>query len=152
MDVQLLWHKSIILKSASATKNAIFTADLAEITDRSGVYLFFRSHGDNSEALYVGKANNLRVRIKQQLNNVNLMKGLENSASGSKRLVIGEFIGKKGLKPESILPKIEFTLIRHFVAMGHALLNKHGTVIERDSLTSDRTELKELIPRVIYFE
>lgn len=151
MELQLLWHKPIALKSAPV-QSGIYSVELADITDKPGIYLFLRSHGDSNEVLYVGKANNLRVRIKQQLNNLKLMKGVENSSTGSRRLAIGEFIGKSGQQPELLLSRIEFNLIRHFIANGHALLNKHGTIVEYDSLTSDRTELKELIPRVLYFE
>ncbi len=151
MDLHLHWHKAILLKNVSR-QNAIYVVDLERIPDSPGIYIFFRSYGKAQEALYIGKAKDLNSRIKQQLNNVKLMKGIENAEKGYRKLVLGEFLAKGGQRLSNSLETMEHALIRHYLSKGHRLLNIHGTTIRKKSLTSDRSELKHFIPYILYFE
>jgi excinuclease UvrABC nuclease subunit len=49
-----------------------------EIPSTSGIYCFYRKHGNCVCAVYIGKADNLEQRIKQQFNNVKLMMAKKN--------------------------------------------------------------------------
>jgi hypothetical protein len=60
----------------------IYEIDLDKLPRKPGVYIFIRKFGENSRALYIGKANRLRTRIKQQLVALRLMKGIQNAAIG----------------------------------------------------------------------
>ena len=151
MDLQLKWHKPLSLRDNSAN-NGIYTIDLDCLPDAPGIYIFLRVHGRTHEALYVGKANSLCTRVPQQLNNVKLMKGIENAANGSRKLAFAEFIAKKGQQQTRALRAIERSLIRYYLALGDQLLNIQGTRIVKHTLASERTDLKKFIPQTIYFE
>ena len=151
MDLQLKWHRPLSLWDDSAN-NGIYTTDLDKLPDTPGIYIFLRIHGSTHEALYVGKANCLCTRVPQQLNNVKLMKGVENAANGSRRLAFAEFISKKGQQQARALKAIEGSLIRYYLARGDQLLNVQGTRIVKHTLHSERTDLRKFIPQTIYFE
>ncbi len=151
MDLNLSWHKHLPLTDDSEN-NGVYTVDLSRIPNSAGIYMFFRVHGDSAKCLYVGKATNLKARIKTQLNNSKLMQGIKNSATGARRLIFGEFIAKPGQQEERSLLAMERTLIRHYLSLGEQLLNIKGTRMVKNSVTSDRPELKSFIPHVIYFE
>jgi hypothetical protein len=74
MDLHLEWGVPHRLRRS--TGDGIYEVDLSHIPEVPGIYIFLRVHGNLREALYVGKANNLRARIKQQLNVVKLMRGI----------------------------------------------------------------------------
>ncbi|MCX6903293.1 MAG: hypothetical protein NTW03_07415 [Verrucomicrobia bacterium] len=63
MNLALNWHKPLTLK-ADKDGNGIYTIALDDVPTEPGIYVFLRTHGSTSEALYVGKADNLRSRIK----------------------------------------------------------------------------------------
>jgi hypothetical protein len=153
MDLYLKWHKPIPLKD-SPSANRIYDVTLDSIPDTPGIYIFFRLHGVKHEALYVGKATSLKTRIRQHLNinNDKLMEGIKNSPNGSRSLAFGEFVAKPGQQLKRSLGRMERGLIRHYYALGDRLLNIQGIRIVEDSLTSQRSELKSLIPRALYFE
>lgn len=109
-------------------------------------------HGKTVECLYVGKATELRNRIKTQLNNSKLMQGVKNSATGKRQLFFGEFKAKPGQSEKTSLLAAERTLIRHYLSLGDQLLNIQGTRLVKDSVSSERPALKKFLPRVIYFE
>ena len=149
MDLNLEWGKPLPLVMSASD---LYWADADQIPHAPGVYVFFRQFGKSAEALYVGKATNLRTRIKQQLNAHRLMKGIEGASIGSRYIAIGELKRKPGQQIQPCLALIEHALIRHFLANGDELLNIHGSRIRKHSLTSERTTGRNLIPKVIYFE
>lgn len=152
MDLYLKWNNRIPLIAVSSG-NGIYDVALDRIPEKPGIYIFLRVHGTKKhEALYVGKATSLKSRIKQQLNNAKLMTGIMNSPNGSRTLVFGEFIAKPGQQLDKSLLRIEHALMRHYLAIGDQLLNVKGARIVKDSLTSERPELKSFIPSTIYFE
>ena len=151
MNLTLKWHKPLVLK-ADKDGNGIYIVPLNDIPTEPGIYIFLRTHGSTSEALYVGKANNLRSRIKQHLNNLKLMKGIENAETGKRFLAFAEFIPKQGQQQTKALCRIETAYIRHYLSDGHQLLNKQGTKMAKDSIASERSYLRKFIPKDFYFE
>ncbi|MCH2556379.1 MAG: hypothetical protein MK005_03665 [Alcanivorax sp.] len=151
MDLHVSWQNPLFLRNASASQG-IYSVDINRIPAQAGVYIFLRIHGESAKALYVGKAKNLKSRVKQQLNNVQLMKGIESAANGQRRLLIGVFEPKPGQSKDSSIARIEKALIRHYLAKGDALINKQGTRIKSGTVRSQRTALKKFIPTAINFE
>jgi len=149
MELKLKWHSPLALTDAS-NSNGIYSADLKDIPQRAGIYIFYREHGASRKALYIGKATNLKSRIKSQLNNVRLMKGIENSSSGSRRIIFAEFFAKPGQQEKKCILVIERALIRHYLALGDIILNIQGTKIKSDSIFSERIYLTKFIPATIH--
>lgn len=151
MEVILNWHDFKHLHNG-AHLNLIYTTDLGEIPETSGIYLFARQHGQAVSILYIGKALNLRTRIKSQLNNARLMKAIENTTRGARILIFAEVQLKRGQKIENALRVAETGFIRHYLLQGHDILNKQGTTIRQHIITSERAELKKHIPRKIFLD
>ncbi len=151
MDLNLIWHKPVNLRAADPRSSMIYEIDLDKLPRKPGVYIFIRKFGENSRALYIGKANRLRTRIKQQLVALRLMKGIQNAAIGPRAVVFAEFVPKPGQQVNVCLPLIEKALIRHFLSDGHDLLNKAGTRVAKHSLHSKKVT-GQMVPRRILFE
>ena len=125
MEISLKWVKPALLRDGKKDK-LIYTCDLDDVPDEPGIYVFCRKHGDSVEALYVGQAENIRKRIEQQLNSVELMMGLKQSDTGSRLMLIGVLETKRGQRQDRVLDIVEDAYIRHALGLGHALLNKKG--------------------------
>ena len=151
MDLKISWAGPLQL-TYQPDENALYGIALEDLPEKPGIYLFIREWGGVHHVLYVGRANKLKTRISQQLNNMKLMRGIEKAPNGVRLLSIGMYHPNKGAKIKIMLPMIERTLIRHYLDTGHSLLNIHGTNIVKHSITSDRNDLKELIPKTVYFE
>lgn len=80
MKLLLNWHRSVKLGKFP------YGTGTAEIPTTAGIYVFLRVHGVSAEALYVGKATNLKSRIKQQLNKLKLMTAILNATNGERRI------------------------------------------------------------------
>ena len=152
MKLALNWHKPLTLCRADKEDDGIYTIPLDDIPTEPGIYIFLRTHGSKSEALYVGKADNLRSRIEDQLNNLKLMKGIENAANGKRLVAYEEFVPRSGQQQKKALRRMETAFIRHYVSYGHQLLNKQGTKVVKDSIASERSALRKFIPKELYFE
>jgi hypothetical protein len=150
MEFNLQWGSALPLAKSG---DDFYGVDWEQIPKSPGVYVFFRAFGTSSEALYVGKAENLRSRIKGQFNSHKLMKGIENASIGYRYVVFGEFKQKPGQRTR-LLQTIERALIRHYLAKGDGLLNVQGTRVRKHSLASTRHTkiLHRLIPKDLYFE
>ena len=72
MKLNLEWGRPIPLKDGSR-QNLTYSVDQNKLPKATGVYVFGRRYGGNIEALYVGKANEMRGRIRGQLKNLPLM-------------------------------------------------------------------------------
>ena len=151
MDLNLEWGKPLPLKHAS---DGLYQVNLEEIPRSPGIYVFYRSFGDSARALYVGKAGDLRSRVKQQLNAHRLMTGIANAAIGSRFIAFGELKRKPGQQIAPCLALMEHALIRYYLAQKHELLNIHGSRVRKHSLASDHSTviLRGLIPKDIDFE
>jgi len=65
MELKLEWTRRIPLKNGAP--GLIYTVDLEKLPWAPGVYIFGRTFGRNFEALYVGRAQRIRGRIRGQL-------------------------------------------------------------------------------------
>ncbi len=151
MDLKLEWQKPVPLRSVRG-KGLIYALDLEKLPKAPGIYVFARRWGKGFEALYVGKANNIRGRTKQQLNNLRLVSHLKQAKAGDRVIIAGRSITKPAQKTQKVLALLERAFIRHFVAEGHDLVNKKGVRIRRHSIESDGPVSKKFIPSLMFLE
>lgn len=140
MKLNLQWHHSVKLGKFP------YSSGITKIPASAGIYVFLRVHGSSAEALYVGKATNLKSRIKQQMNNLKLMTGIQKAANGERRLVFAEFISRPGQQVAKAIPLCEKALIRYYLAQGHGLVNIQGTKLQFHELDSARSDLRKFLP------
>ena len=151
MELQIEWGRPIQLRDASKD-NMIYGLDLSKVNVAAGIYIFGRRWGRQFEALYVGKASNIRGRVKGHLNNLRLMQHLHNARTGKRVLLAGKLVTKRGQRLSKCLVLTERALIRYFLSEGHDLVNKQGTRLRRHQLESLGRHPKRFFPRVIYLE
>lgn len=150
VELSVVWSRPIPMKIAR-DRGLIYTTDLDRIPNVSGVYVFGRVFGENFEALYVGKADRLRGRVKQHLNNLRLMRHLEDAQIGKRVVIVGRFEAKPGQRANVCLPLIEKALIRHFLAEGHDLVNEQGTRRRQHEIISSRRPMR-FVPSTMFLE
>ncbi len=145
------WNKPIpLLKD---TRNGLtYDVNFDKIKPSPGIYMFARKWGSSYEALYVGKSENLRSRIKTHLNNHRLVKHIEGASSGKRVVIIGYPCTRSGQQMARVLKTLERVLIRHFLAEAHDLVNIHGIRIERHEIESDGGIPKAFIPSKMFLE
>ena len=85
--------------------------------------------------LYVGQALSIRYRVRDQFNNLKLMRGIQRAQIGRRVLLLGEILTKPGQKIKRVLNIVELSLIEHFVEKGYELLNKQGARLHYDTVT-----------------
>lgn len=141
INPHLKWHQPQCLRTYP------YSPDLNEIPQSPGIYLFYRMYGKRFQVFYVGKALNLRSRLKGQLNNLKLMNSIRDATNGAKMLAYAEVVTKPGQKAQLAILASERLMIRHFVEEGHVLFNIHGVKLKVQTLTNERpTQLVKLIP------
>lgn len=151
MKLHVEWTRPILLKDATA-QHLIYSMDLNKLPKAAGIYVLGRRFGKELEALYVGKANDIRGRVKGQLNNLRLMQHLRNAKIGKRVILAGRVITKPGQRRDKCLPLLERALIRYFLSEGHDLVNTQGTRVRRHELVSSGKQPKKFIPRLLYLE
>jgi len=151
MKLSVEWSRPIPLKDA-AKQNLIYSVVLDKLPTSPGVYVFGRRWGQKFEALYVGKANGIRGRVKNQLNNLRLMQHLKNAKDGKRIVLAGRIITKPGQQLDKCLPLIERALIRYFLSEAHDLVNKQGTRLRRHELSSSGKHPKRFFPGLMYVD
>lgn len=122
MKIELNWFEPIELGSSSSLRETIKNFDLKEIPEIAGVYIFYREYGESQYALYVGKSENIRTRMKSHFNSLKLIEGLEDSPQGKKKLIFAEIKTRSDLG--RALNQAEKGLIQHFIENEHPLLNQ----------------------------
>jgi len=152
MKLHVDWTRPFQLRVAKKTENLIYNLDLKKISTGAGVYIFGRRWGSQFEALYVGKASNLRSRIKGHLNNLRLMQHLKNAKTGKRIVLAGRMMTKPGQQMGKCLILVERALIRYFMSEGNDLVNKQGTRLSRHEVISDGTHPKRYFQRVMFVE
>jgi len=150
MKLQVDWGHPLSMRLASR-QGLIYLVDLDSLPRAAGVYVFGRQWGGGFEALYIGKADNIRGRVRNQLNNLRLMQHVRNAKSGGRIVLAGSLVPRPGQNAMSCLPILERTLIRHFLSEGHDLVNVQGTHIRRHEVESTRRP-RYFVPRVMYLE
>ncbi len=151
MNLQVEWGRPVQLKDA-IKENMIYGLDLGKVTAGAGVYIFGRHWGSQFEALYVGKAGNVRGRVKQHLNNLRLMQHLHSAKNGKRIVLAGTLVTRRGQQLPKSLLLAERALIRYFLSEGHDLVNKQGVRLRRHELASSGKHPKRFFPKVIYLE
>ncbi len=146
MKISVHWHPPVHLKSIR--KGVGYELDLEAVPACAGVYVFARTWGDGFEALYVGKANNIRSRLRQHLNNLRLMNHITSAALGKRVVITGAFEAKQGQRAASCLPLVERALIRHFLSEGHDLVNVHGRRLWQHQITMEG-QPRRLVPKAM---
>jgi len=126
MDLEVRWLSPFNL--VKSRTNLIYEVEnFEEIPEAPGIYVFGRAHGDSVSPLYIGKAVNLCSRIEQQLNNVKLMRAIENAPNAYRVLYVAEFIGKGGQGADKAISVIEAAFISAAMVEGFELINVKGT-------------------------
>ena len=151
MKLHVEWSRPIQLKDASKD-NMIYGLDPGRVTAGSGVYIFGRRWGSQFEALYVGKAGNIRSRVMGHLNNLRLMQHLRNAKTGKRIVLAGRLVTKRGQRLTKCLALTERALIRYFLSEGHDLVNRQGTRLRRHELESSGQHPKRFFPKEMYLE
>lgn len=129
MQVSLTWHPPIVLgPKASFAKNFSRETFDKHVTDKPGIYIFARRHGKNLIPIYIGKApKGLRKRLKQHLNNHNLIKALETHKSGSRILLVATVGAVTQSSIEKKVALAERAHIEYAMTSGYDLINVQGT-------------------------
>ncbi len=151
MILYIEWSRLIRLRDASKD-NLIYDIDLGKLPTDAGIYIFGRRWGSQFEALYVGKAGNIRNRVKGHFNNLRLMQHLKNAKSGNRVVLAGKLLTQRGQRLQKCLLLAERALIRHFLSEGDDLVNKQGVRLRRHELESSGQHPKRFFPRTIYLE
>lgn len=134
MKIELNWFEPIELGSSGTLRANIKNFDLKELPEIAGVYLFYREYGATQDALYVGKTENIRKRMKAHFNSLSLIEGLEKTPQGPKKLIFAEVKTRSDLG--RALNQAEKGLINHFDSHEHPLLNKKMMADHFDEITS----------------
>lgn len=93
----------------------------------------------------------MRVRVKQQFNNLKLMRAIEHAQIGRRVLLLGAVLTKPGQQLDRVLNVIENGLIEYFVAHEYELINKRGTKLAYDAVTFEGNLMsRQLCPRTFY--
>ena len=123
MDVGIVWQDHIELGSKSSFIKKLGEFDLGRIPTSPGIYIFARKFGNNLAPIYIGKATNLRSRVKTQLNNHRLLDAIANEKSGDRVLLLGIIKSNS----ENLLAKklnlAERTHIDHALTAGFEIVN-----------------------------
>jgi hypothetical protein len=110
-----------------------------------------RGWGKGFEALYVGKARNIRQRIKGQLNNLRLMQHLKGAKTGRRVVVAGSVVTRPGQQIDRCLAIAERAFIRHFLSDGDNLVNISGATLRQHEVESTRRP-GWFVPQVVFLE
>jgi hypothetical protein len=130
----------------------IYSADSSHLPAAAGVYVFGRQWGNQFEALYVGKAGNMRSRVKTHFNNLRLMQHLRNAKTGRRVVLAGRLLARPGQRTAKCIGLAERALIRYFLSEGHDLVNKQGTRLRRHEFRSSGRHPKRFFPKLMYLE
>jgi hypothetical protein len=151
MRLSVEWMRPILLKDGTRD-NLIYAVDPNKLPEFAGIYVLGRRWGSQFEALYVGKANRIRGRLKGQMNNLRLMQHLKNAKGGKRIALFGKVVTRPGQRLEKCMALIERALIRYFLSEGHDLVNKEGTRLRRHEIASSGKHPKRFIPGLMYVE
>jgi hypothetical protein len=151
MKLHIEWRRPIRLRDGRK-QGWIYTVDLAKLPSAPGIYVLGRRWGSQFEAIYVGKANKIRGRLKGQLNNLRLMHHLKGATGGKRVVLAGTIVTRPGQRLQKSLLLIERALIRYFLSEGHDLVNKQGTRLRRHQVLSSGKHPRRFIPNPLYLE
>lgn len=148
MKLQVDWQAPVGMRLASR-HGPVYQVSLEHLPAKPGVYVLGRQWGTDFEALYVGKAGNIRRRFNGQLNNLRLMQHLREAKAGNRVVIAGVLATHQGQQVDRCLPILERTLIRHFLSDGHDLVNIQGTRLRQHEVVSTRRP-NRFVPKVMF--
>lgn len=152
MKLHVAWEKPVPLKDASK-QNLIYVVDPDRLPNLAGIYVFGRKRRNGGfEALYVGRADNIRARVWGHRKNLPLMMHLKQARQGKLVVRAGVFKARPGQRPEKCIPIIERALIRHFLSDGHDLVNKAGTQLRRHEISTVGRHPNQFIPKCMFVD
>ncbi|MEO9279593.1 GIY-YIG nuclease family protein [Acinetobacter sp. WA-87] len=122
MKIELDWYEPIELGSSSTLKDNVKNFDFSLLPEISGVYIFYREYGNYQEALYVGKSENIRTRMKAHFDSMKLIDRLVETPKGQKKLIFAEVKSRSDLA--RALAQAEKGLINQLDDEKHPLLNR----------------------------
>lgn len=149
MNVELDWYEPIELGSSSTLKENVKNFDLSLLPEISGVYIFYREYGDYQEALYVGKSENIRTRMKAHFNSIKLIDGLVETPKGKKKLIFAEVKTRSDLA--KALAQAEKGLINQLDDEKHPLLNRKLMKDQYDYIISTGNALSIIDEEIAVF-
>jgi hypothetical protein len=150
MKIYVEWSRPVTLRARKG--EAGYDVDLAKLPSKPGVYIFGRRFSKRFEALYVGKANRMRGRIRGQMNSLRLMNHITNAKLGKRIVLTGALRTRGGQNRAKCLKLAERALIRHFLSKGHDLVNIMGRRIRRHELYSSGSHPKRHFDDPIFLE
>ena len=121
MKLEIEWQRPIPLKRVRSGIG-IYEIDLDKLPKEPGIYIFARKWSTSYEALYIGRSQRLRGRIRGHLNNLKLMQHIHEAKIGKRVVLYGKPIAKPGQKMDKILSILEKALIKHFLLQGHDIV------------------------------
>ena len=149
MNLELDLYYPIELGSSSTLKENVKNFDLSLLPEISGVYIFYREYGDYQEALYVGKSENIRTRMKAHFNSIKLIDGLVDTPKGQKKLIFAEVKTRSDLA--KALAQAEKGLINQLDDEKHPLLNRKLMKDQYDYIISKGTALSIIDEEIAVF-
>ncbi|MGH7014764.1 MAG: hypothetical protein ACREEL_11535 [Stellaceae bacterium] len=152
MKLYLEWERASPLRDGSK-ENFIYLPDQSRLPKSPGVYVFGRRQKNGGfEALYVGRAANIRGRVWGHRKNLPLMMHLKNAKNGERVVRAGVFKAKPGQRPHKCLAILERALIRYFLSEGHDLVNKAGTRLRRHEIASVGRHPNKFVPKLMFID
>ncbi len=136
MDIKINWVQSMELLDGTSNDMVYVLPEKFKIPTEAGIYIFARKYGETISAVYIGKADNLRQRLEQQFDKVQLMMALRNSGKGKKVLLWGRIKTKGKKKLSKIFKIIEPHFIEYATINGHELVNIKGTKSATHKITN----------------
>ena len=149
MNVELDWYDPIELGGSSTLKENVKNFNLALLPEISGVYIFYREYGDYQEALYVGKSENIRIRMKAHFNSIKLIDGLVDTPKGQKKLIFAEVKTRSDLG--KALAQAEKGLINQLDDEKYPLLNRKLMKDQYDYIISKGNALSIIDEEIAVF-
>jgi hypothetical protein len=152
MKLFLNWENPIPLLDGS-DQNLIYVVEPERLPKAAGIYVFGRRRRNGGfEALYVGKADNIRSRVWGHRKNLPLMMHLKNAKQGKLVVRAGIFNARPGQTPVKSIPIIERALIRYFLSEGQDLVNKAGTRLRRHEISTVGRHPNQFIPKLMFVD
>lgn len=149
MKVELDWYEPMELGSSRTLKENVKNFDFSLLPEIAGVYIFYREYGNYQEALYVGKSENIRTRMKAHFNSMKLIDGLIDTPKGQKKLIFAEVKSRSDLA--RALAQAEKGLINQLDDEKHPLLNRKLMKDQYDYIISKGNALSNIDEEIAVF-
>src|SRR5580704_7634831 len=128
MTVEISWRPPVVLGPKATFKRRLSQFDVRNCPEEPGLYIFARKFGKKLiEPIYIGKATNIRRRLKFQFNNYRLIEALNSGKAGDRILLIGTIRSKADGVIRKKLTLAERTHIEHALTAGYPLINVQMT-------------------------